>query len=69
MLTHFIIDDLPKEFGEVTVVSGHRDLRDAKFLLDLFRGHDSGDSYSHQYFRIFSSTKLKRIYPDLVLVK
>lgn len=59
MLTHFIVNDLPKEFGETNVISGHQNLDDAKFFLDILKGHGSQDSYLHQYYRIFSRRQLR----------
>lgn len=66
MLTYFIIDDLPEEFGPENIISGHRNKKDAKYFLDILKGHGANDSYSHQYYKIFSRNKLKATYPHLI---
>jgi hypothetical protein len=38
MLTHFIVNDLPEEFGEINVISGHQNLKDAQFFIDILKG-------------------------------
>jgi hypothetical protein len=66
MLTHFIVNDLPGEFGEINVISGHSNKKDAEFFIDILKGHGCQDSYQHQYYRVFSRYELRRVYPHIL---
>lgn len=52
MVNYFaVVNDLPKEFGDVELISVHCRRSDAEAILDRYKGI-ARDSYSHQYVKI-----------------
>ncbi len=56
-LPYLIVDDLPEEFGDIQVVSAHRNRKEAEQFIKYFKGANM-DSYSCQYYYIVPSSRV-----------